>query len=68
MPYIGTKAKRSKRNVRKGSESEVKDFTGISAPYEEPDNPELILETDKESVEQSVNKVLAYLENHGILI
>src|SRR5438874_8207756 len=31
---------------------EIKEFTGVSDPYEEPDNPELIVETDKETVEE----------------
>jgi len=67
-PISVLKQRDPKGMYEKALRGEVKDFTGISAPYEEPDNPELILETDKESVEQSVNKVLAYLENHGILI
>ncbi len=46
---------------------EIKDFTGISAPYEEPVNPEIVLNTDTEDVETSVNKVLEYLEAKGIV-
>ncbi len=47
---------------RKAIAGEIKEFTGISDPYEEPLNPELVLETDKETVEESARKVLTYLE------
>ncbi len=41
---------------------EIKQFTGISDPYEEPLAPELIIESDCETVEQSAQRVLARLE------
>ena len=47
---------------RKALAGEIKNFTGIDDPYEEPENPELILDTDKESIEESVQKVLDRLE------
>lgn len=40
------------------------DFTGIHSAYEEPINPEIVLETSELSVEQSVNKVIGYLDEH----
>ncbi len=45
----------------------IQEFTGISAPYEEPENPEIVVETDKLSVEESVEKIFKYLLNNGIL-
>jgi len=45
----------------------IKNFTGIDDPYEEPENPEIIVETDKESIEESVNKIINYLKNNGYL-
>jgi len=45
----------------------IKEFTGISAPYEEPLNPELIIDTDKESIEDSTNKVIDKIEELGLL-
>jgi bifunctional enzyme CysN/CysC len=45
---------------------EIKSFTGISAPYEEPENAELVVETDVESVEESVEKVILMMKNAGI--
>ena len=46
---------------------EVKNFTGISAPFEAPQNPALVLDTTGTPVEESVEKVLALLEEAGIL-
>jgi len=45
----------------------IKDFTGVNAPYEEPENPELIIDTDKETIEESAEKVLKKLEELGYL-
>jgi adenylylsulfate kinase len=52
---------------RKAKQGEIKEFTGISAPYEEPLKPEIILETEKLSVEESVKKILDYLTQRKIL-
>ena len=46
---------------------EVKNFTGISAPFEAPQNPALVLDTTGTPVEKSVEKVLALLESAGVL-
>jgi adenylyl-sulfate kinase len=46
---------------------EVENFTGISAPYEPPENAEIVCHTANETVEESVAKVLAYLEQNGYL-
>ena len=46
---------------------EVKNFTGISAPYEEPQRPELIVETDKESISGEVDKAMEVLRNMGLV-
>src|SRR5690242_8814656 len=48
-------------------EGKIKDFTGIDDPYEEPEHPELIVETDKEAIEESVSRILAKLEGLGYL-
>ncbi len=52
---------------RRARAGEIGDFTGISAPYEEPVNPEIVLNTEAEDVETSVNRVLEYLEAKGIV-
>jgi adenylylsulfate kinase len=46
---------------------EIKNFTGIDDPYEPPLNPEIDCKTHQESLEQSVEKVLAYLEVAGYI-
>ena len=50
---------------RKALAGEIKNFTGIDDPYDEPENPELILDTDKESIKESVQRVLDRLEELG---
>jgi adenylylsulfate kinase len=40
----------------------IKDFTGVNAPYEEPENPELIIVTDNETVEESAERVMKKLQ------
>ncbi len=46
----------------KAREGKIENFTGISDPYEEPQNPDIELRTDKETVEESANKIISYLE------
>jgi adenylylsulfate kinase len=46
---------------------EVAQFTGVSDPYEEPVNPDVIVDTDQESIGQSVARVMAALERLGYL-
>jgi len=46
----------------KARAKEIKEFTGISAPYEPPANPEVELRTDRLSVPESVAKILEYLQ------
>ena len=45
----------------------IKGYTGIDAPYEEPENPDLIIESDKLSPEESANKVYEFLVKKGWL-
>ena len=52
---------------KKALKGEIKNFTGIDDPYEEPLNPEVIVETDKETVEESVGKVMRKLAELGYI-
>jgi adenylylsulfate kinase len=52
---------------KKARSGEISEFTGISAPYEEPLNAEIVLETDKYSVEECVEQVIAYLLDNEFL-
>jgi len=45
----------------------IKEFTGISAPYEEPLNAEIVLDTDALTVEESIRKVMDFLVEKGIV-
>jgi len=56
-----------KGHYKKVRSGEIKDFVGITVPYEEPENPDLVLETDRESVEESTNKIINLLEERGFL-
>jgi adenylylsulfate kinase len=48
-------------------EGKIKNFTGVDDPYEEPVHPELIVETDKETIEESVSRIFARLTELGYL-
>jgi adenylylsulfate kinase len=52
---------------KKARAGEIKEFTGISAPYEEPLNPELVIDTDKLDVEKSRDVVIRYMEEKKII-
>jgi adenylyl-sulfate kinase len=52
---------------KKALAGEIKNFTGVSDPYEEPLRAEVIVETDRESVAESADKILRYLESHGLI-
>ncbi len=52
---------------KKALAGEIKQFTGISDPYEAPLDPDLAVHTDKETLEESVENVLAFLKNKGLL-
>jgi adenylylsulfate kinase-like enzyme len=46
---------------------EIPNFTGVSDPYEPPENPEIVVHTANETVEESVGKIIAYLEETGYI-
>ena len=52
---------------KKARAGEIKNFTGIDAPYEEPLQPELVIETDKETVEECAARVIGYLKQRGFI-
>jgi adenylylsulfate kinase len=52
---------------QKARAGEIPEFTGISAPYEAPEKPELVLDTNTQSVEESVSALMGYLEAKGYL-
>lgn len=52
---------------RKARAGEIPEFTGISAPYEAPETPELILDTNRQTIEESVGQLIEYLDAKGYL-
>ena len=52
---------------QKALAGEILEFTGISSPYDSPKNPELILKTSEEDIQQSVQKILAYLDSSQLI-
>ena len=52
---------------KKARAGEIKEFTGISAPYEAPDAPEIVLDSDNKGIEELAREVIAWLETRGIV-
>ena len=46
---------------------EIQNYTGIDSPYEVPDNPELIIDTDKETLDESVSRIVSFLQTKEII-
>ena len=52
---------------KKALAGEIKEFTGVSDPYEEPLNPEIVLDTESESPDESAAKLIALLEERQLI-
>lgn len=52
---------------RKALSGEIQNFTGVSDPYEEPENPEVLIESDSESVQEGFAKIIAFLEEKELI-
>ncbi len=52
---------------KKARRGEIKGFTGIDDPYEEPVGAEVVIDSDEMSVEESVAKIVSYLEENGLV-
>lgn len=65
---IDTCEKRDPKGLyKKARAGEIKNFTGIDDPYEEPEKAELVLDSDKKGIDDLAAEVVAYLEKQGIL-
>jgi adenylylsulfate kinase len=51
----------------KARSGEIKEFTGVSDPYEPPESPELVIDTETQTPEESAQQILAYLEDQGLI-
>lgn len=52
---------------KKALAGEITGFTGVDDPYEPPENPEIVVHTDQETVEESTGKILAFLEENELI-
>jgi len=52
---------------KKARAGEIKNYTGIDSPYEVPENPDLIIDTNNETLENSVFKILNFLEKNSLI-
>ena len=52
---------------KKARAGEIPDFTGISSPYEQPENPEILLNTSNQSVQTCVESIISYLKKNQII-
>lgn len=52
---------------KKALAGEITEFTGVDDPYEEPENPEIVIHADRESPEESVNLILDWLKGRGLI-
>jgi len=52
---------------RRARAGEIRDFTGISSPYEEPENTELAVDTGSMPLDQCVDQVVGYLQDRGVI-
>lgn len=52
---------------KKARAGEIKEFTGVSAPYEEPENAEVVIRSGEQGVEEAVKVILRYLDEKGLL-
>ena len=64
---VSTCAERDVKGLyAKALSGEIKNFTGVSDPYEPPADPEIVLHTEAESVDDSVHQIIAWLEGHQL--
>jgi sulfate adenylyltransferase len=72
LVHVATPLEECEKRDRKGlykaaREGKIKEFTGISDPYEEPDDAEITLDTEKYSADELANQILLYLEREGYI-
>ena len=66
-PISVCEARYVKGMYKKAKANKIKNFTGISSPYEAPESPDLVINTDKETLSRSVDQVMGILIDKGIV-
>ena len=67
MPLSVAESRDPKGLYAKARKGEIKEFTGVSAPYEEPENAEIVVTSGETRVEEAVVQIFKYLEEKGLL-
>ncbi len=57
-----------KGHYKKARRGIIKNFTGVDDPYEEPEHPEMVVETEMMTVDESVNRIIRFLEERGYIV
>ena len=66
-PLVVAETRDPKGLYKKARAGEIKNFTGIDDPYEAPETPEIVLSSDKQTVEEEVDLLIQFLEQRGLL-
>ena len=65
---LETAEKRDPKGLyKKARAGQLKGFTGIDDPYEAPEKPEILIETEKTTAADAAKRILEHLESHGYL-
>lgn len=67
VPLSVAESRDPKGLYAKARRGEIKDFTGVSAPYEEPEDAEIVVKSGETGVEEAVVQIVKYLEEKGLL-
>lgn len=67
MPLSVAESRDPKGLYAKARKGEIKEFTGVSAPYEEPEHAEIVVKSGETGVEEAVVRIVEYLEEKGLL-
>jgi adenylyl-sulfate kinase len=66
-PLDAVAARDVKGLYKKALAGEIKNFTGVSDPYEAPENPEVVARTSEETIQESADRIVNYLTERGII-
>lgn len=67
VPLVVAEERDPKGLYAKARKGEIPDFTGISAPYEDPENAEVVIKSAETKVEKAVAQIMSYLDEKGLL-
>jgi len=67
VPLVTAEERDPKGLYKKARAGEIKEFTGISAPYEEPLDPEIIIDTSEKNIQESTDIIYNYLKEKGVI-